>query len=93
MPQEYAGGAFTLTNLGMYGIDEFVAIINPPQVAILAVGAVKDVPVVKNGSIVPGKAMTLTVSGDHRAVDGTDAASFLKTMKELLQDPATLIKD
>jgi pyruvate dehydrogenase E2 component (dihydrolipoamide acetyltransferase) len=90
--QEYAGGAFTISNLGMFGIDEFVAIINPPQVAILAIGAISDIPVVKGGSIASGKVLTLTVSADHRAVDGTDAAAFLRTMKELLQDPATLIK-
>ena len=93
LPQEYSGGAFTISNLGMFGIDEFIAIINPPQVAILAVGAISDAPVVKNGSIVPGKELTLTVATDHRAVDGTDGAAFLKSMKELLQDPSTLIKD
>jgi pyruvate dehydrogenase E2 component (dihydrolipoamide acetyltransferase) len=92
-PQEYVGGAFTISNLGMFGIDEFVAIINPPQVAILAIGAISDIPVIKSGSIVPGKALTLTVSADHRAVDGTAAAAFLKSMKELLQNPSTLIKD
>jgi pyruvate dehydrogenase E2 component (dihydrolipoamide acetyltransferase) len=93
LPQAYEGGAFTLSNLGMFGIDEFIAIINPPQVAILAIGAISDLPVMKNGSIVPGKVVHLTVSADHGAVDGTDAAAFLKTMKELLQTPASLIKD
>lgn len=93
LPQEYSGGAFTLSNLGMYGIDEFIAIINPPQVAILAVGAISEGPIVKNGSVVPGKIVHLCVSADHGAVDGTDAAAFLKTIKALLQDPATLIKD
>ena len=88
-PQEYSGGAFTLTNLGMFGVDEFIAIVNPPQVAILAVGAATDTPVVKNGSIVPGKLLRLTVSADHRAVDGSDAAAFLKTMKELIQQEYT----
>lgn len=90
LPEEYTGGAFTLTNLGMFGANEFIAIINPPQVAILAIGAAADAPIVKNGSIVPGKVIHLTVSGDHRAVDGSDAAGFLKTMKELLHAPQAL---
>jgi pyruvate dehydrogenase E2 component (dihydrolipoamide acetyltransferase) len=89
-PNEYTGGAFTLTNLGMFGVDEFIAIINPPQVAILAIGAASDAPVVKNGSVVPGKLIHLTVSADHRAVDGSDAAGFLKTMKDLLHSPKAL---
>ena len=83
-PEEYSGGAFTLTNLGMFGVDEFIALVNPPQVAILAVGAATDAPVVRNGSVVPGKVLRLTISADHRAVDGFDAAAFLKTMKELI---------
>ena len=83
-PHEYSGGAFTLTNLGMFGVDEFLAIINPPQVAILAVGAAVDAPIIKNGSITAGKCLRLTVSGDHRAIDGSEGAAFLKTMKELL---------
>jgi pyruvate dehydrogenase E2 component (dihydrolipoamide acetyltransferase) len=90
-PHEYSGGAFTVTNLGMFGVDEFIAIINPPQVAILAVGAISDSSVVRGGSIVAGKVMTLTVSADHRAVDGAAGAAFLKTMKELLQEPSALI--
>ena len=93
LPQEYSGGAFTISNLGMYGVDEFIAIINPPQVAILAVGAISAQPIIKDGALTPGKVMTITVSGDHRAIDGTDAALFLKRLKELLQDPAILIKD
>lgn len=90
-PAEFQGGSFTISNLGMFGIAEFVAIINPPQVAILAVAGIKDVPVVKNGQIVPGKTMQLTLSADHRAVDGADAAAFLKTLRELLEAPATLL--
>jgi pyruvate dehydrogenase E2 component (dihydrolipoamide acetyltransferase) len=90
-PAEFQGGSFTISNLGMFGISEFVAIINPPQVAILAVAGIKDVPVVKNGQIVPGKTMQLTLSADHRAVDGADAAAFLKTLRELLEAPATLL--
>lgn len=90
-PTEFQGGSFTISNLGMFGIESFVAIINPPQVAILAVAGIKDVPVVKNGQIVPGKVMQLTLSADHRAVDGADAAAFLKTLRELLEAPATLL--
>jgi pyruvate dehydrogenase E2 component (dihydrolipoamide acetyltransferase) len=90
-PAEFQGGSFTISNLGMFGVAEFVAIINPPQVAILAVAGIKDVPVVKNGQIVPGKTMQLTLSADHRAVDGADAAAFLKTLRELLEAPATLL--
>ena len=90
-PAEFQGGSFTISNLGMFGIAEFVAIINPPQVAILAVAGIKDEAVVKNGQVVPGKVMRLTLSADHRAVDGADAAAFMKTLRELLEAPATLL--
>jgi len=90
-PEEFQGGSFTISNLGMFGISEFIAIINPPQVAILAVAGIKDEPVVKNGQVVAGKVMRLTLSGDHRAVDGADAAAFMKTLRELLESPATLL--
>ena len=90
-PAEFQGGSFTISNLGMFGIEQFCAIINPPQVAILAVAGIKDVPVVKNGQIVPGKTLQVTLSADHRAVDGADAAAFLKTLRELLEAPATLL--
>ena len=90
-PAEFQGGSFTISNLGMFGVAEFVAIINPPQVAILAVAGIKDEAVVKNGSVVPGKVMRLTLSADHRAVDGADAAAFMKTLRELLEAPATLL--
>ena len=90
-PGEFQGGSFTISNLGMFGIEQFCAIINPPQVAILAVAGTKDVPVIKNGQIVPGKTMQVTLSVDHRAVDGADAAAFLKTLRELLEAPATLL--
>lgn len=91
LPHEFQGGSFTISNLGMFGISEFVAIINPPQVAILAVAGIKDEPVVRGGAIVPGKVMRVTLSADHRAVDGADAAAFLKTLRELLEAPATLL--
>jgi pyruvate dehydrogenase E2 component (dihydrolipoamide acetyltransferase) len=90
-PEEYLGGAFTISNLGMFGIDEFYPIINPPQLAILGVGAIIDAPIIKEGSIIPGKSLTLCLAADHRAMDGTDAAAFLKTLKEFLERPSQLI--
>lgn len=88
---EYKGGSFCLSNLGMYGITDFQAILNPPQAAILAVGAVQDVPVVKNGAVVPGKVMNLTLSVDHRVIDGVLAAVFLKKLRYYLETPSLLI--
>ncbi|MBN8526068.1 MAG: 2-oxo acid dehydrogenase subunit E2, partial [Planctomycetes bacterium] len=90
-PAEFQGGSFTISNLGATGIAAFSAIINPPQVAILAVAAIKDEPVVRDGAVVPGKTLRLTLSADHRAVDGADAAAFMKTLRELLENPATLL--
>lgn len=90
-PHEYMGGAITITNLGMFGIDQFLPILNAPQVAILSVGAITEVPIVKNGAIVPGKIVCLTVAADHRALDGTDVAEFLKTLKLLLSKPKELV--
>jgi pyruvate dehydrogenase E2 component (dihydrolipoamide acetyltransferase) len=89
--EEYMGGSFTVSNLGMYGISEFSAIINPPQAAILAVAGIEDRPVVKDGSIVPGKVMKLTLSVDHRVIDGIDAAKFIKSLQKLLENPALLL--
>ena len=90
-PAEFQGGTFTISNLGMFGIEQFNAIINPPQVAILAVAGIKDEPVVRGGQVVPGKVLRVTLSADHRAVDGADAAAFLKTLRELLEAPAGLL--
>nr|MBA3846996.1 2-oxo acid dehydrogenase subunit E2 [Planctomycetota bacterium] len=90
-PAEFEGGSFTISNLGMYGIEEFSAIINPPQCAILAVGGIKDEPVVRAGQVVPGKTMRVTLSADHRVVDGAAGAEFLKTLRELLEAPAALL--
>jgi len=90
-PQEYKGGSFTISNLGMYGVSDFIAIINPPQAAILAVSGVLEVPVVRNGQVVPGSEMTLTLSGDHRVIDGVAGAEFLKTVQNLLENPAALL--
>lgn len=89
-PEEYSGGGFSISNLGMFEIDQFQAIINPPEVAILAVGAIKDTPIVENGQIVPGKQMALTISVDHRVVDGSVAAQFMQELKKLLQAPMGL---
>lgn len=90
-PQEYKGGSFTISNLGMYGITDFQAIINPPQAAILAISSILDLPVVKNGTVVPGKVLNLTLSADHRVVDGVAAAQFLKTLQKYLENPAALL--
>lgn len=88
---EYKGGSFTVSNLGMYGITEFSAIINPPQAAILAVAAIQEVPVVRKGMVVPGKTMNITLSSDHRVVDGAAGAAFVKTVQKYLENPAVLL--
>ena len=90
-PEEYKGGSFTISNLGMFGISDFQAILNPPQAAILAVSGVQEVPVVKNHVVVPGKALNLTLSVDHRVIDGAAAAQFLQTLKKILENPAILL--
>ena len=84
-------GIFTITNLGMFGTEEFSAIINPPEAAILAVGAIREDIIVKNGAIIPTRVMTMTVSVDHRVVDGVLAAQFMNTLKELLESPENLL--
>ncbi len=88
---EFKGGSFTISNLGMYGVDDFMAIINPPQAAILAVSGIQEKPVVKKGRIVPGNVMRLTLSADHRVIDGVAGAEFLKTLKQYLESPALLL--
>ncbi len=90
-PEEWEGSTFTISNLGMYGIEEFTAIINPPNACILAVGAIRDVPVVEKGAVVPGKRMKVTLSSDHRVVDGAVAAQFLNTLRGYLEQPATML--
>lgn len=90
-PQDWEGSTFTISNLGMFGIDEFTAIINTPDACILAVGGINQVPVVKNGEIVPGNQMKLTLSCDHRVVDGASGAQFLNTLKGLLEDPVKML--
>ncbi|GAC1474528.1 MAG: pyruvate dehydrogenase complex dihydrolipoamide acetyltransferase [Candidatus Dormibacteraceae bacterium] len=88
---DLSGATFSISNLGMYGVDEFVAIINPPEAAILAVGAIKDVPVVDQGRIVPGKVMRMTLSVDHRVFYGATAAQFMAEVKRLIENPVTLV--
>ena len=89
--EEMTDGTFTISNLGMFGVSHFTAIINPPQVAILAVGAAIQRPVVKNNELTIGNVMTMTMSSDHRVVDGAMAAAYLATARELLENPATLL--
>ena len=90
-PQDWEGNTFTISNLGMFGIEEFTAIINPPDACILAVGGIMEKPVVRNGAIVPGHTMKVTLSCDHRVVDGATGAAFLNTFKQLLEEPALLL--
>ena len=90
-PEEYKGGSFTISNMGMYGITDFCAIINPPQAAILAVGGIEDAPRVKNGVVVAGKRMNLILSADHRVIDGAEAAKFIKSLQKSLENPSLLL--
>jgi pyruvate dehydrogenase E2 component (dihydrolipoamide acetyltransferase) len=90
-PSDWEGSTFTISNLGMFGIEEFTAIINPPDACILAVGGIAQVPVVKNGQVVPGNVMKLTLSCDHRVVDGATGAAFLQTLKSLLEEPLLML--
>jgi len=90
-PNEMEGSTFTISNLGMFGVDEFTAIINTPNACILAVSGIQAVPVVKNGAVVPGNIMKVTLSCDHRVVDGASGAAFLQTLKSLLEEPVRLL--
>lgn len=90
-PSDWEGNTFTISNLGMFGIEEFTAIINPPDACILAVGGIQQVPVVKNGAVVPGNVMKVTLSCDHRVVDGATGAAFLQTLKAYLENPVTML--
>jgi pyruvate dehydrogenase E2 component (dihydrolipoamide acetyltransferase) len=90
-PNEMESSTFTISNLGMFGVDEFTAIINTPNACILAVSGIQAVPVVKNGAVVPGNIMKVTLSADHRVVDGATAAAFLQTLKQLLEEPVRLL--
>jgi pyruvate dehydrogenase E2 component (dihydrolipoamide acetyltransferase) len=90
-PADWEGSTFTISNLGMFGIDQFTAIINPPDACILAVGGIAQEPVVKNGQIVPGNVMNVTLSCDHRVVDGATGSAFLQTLKSLLEEPLRML--
>ena len=89
--EEYKGGSFTISNLGMFGVSDFVAVINPPQSAILAISGIEDCIRLKNGNIVPGKKMNITLSADHRVIDGSMAGQFIKTVQKYLENPSILL--
>jgi pyruvate dehydrogenase E2 component (dihydrolipoamide acetyltransferase) len=85
--EDLEGGTFTISNLGMYGVENFIAVLNPPQVAILAVGAIEETPVARDGEVVVRPLMSLTLTCDHRAVDGSVASEFLATVRSMLEEP------
>ena len=90
-PEDWEGNTFTISNLGMFGIESFTAIINPPDACILAIGGIKEVPVVKDGAVVPGNIMKVCLSCDHRVVDGATGAAFLQDFKNLLENPVLML--
>ena len=90
-PTDWEGNTFTISNLGMFGIESFTAIVNPPDSCIMAVGGIKEVPVVKDGEIVPGNIMKITLSCDHRVVDGVTGSAFLQTFKNYMENPVALV--
>ena len=90
-PEQYTGSTFSVSNLGMFGIDQFTAIINPPEVAILAIGAAEDKVVVHEGEFVVQKRLRVTMSCDHRAVDGAVGAEFLRTLRRMIENPLMLV--
>ena len=90
-PADWEGNTFTISNLGMFGIESFTAIVNTPDSCILAVGGIKQIPVVKNGMVVPGNVMKVTLSCDHRVVDGASGAAFLQTFKQYLENPVIML--
>jgi len=90
-PPEYTGSTFSVSNLGMFEIDQFTAVINPPEAGILAIGAVTQKPVVVGGQLAPGRRMRITMSCDHRVIDGATGAAFLKTLKQMLENPLAML--
>jgi pyruvate dehydrogenase E2 component (dihydrolipoamide acetyltransferase) len=90
-PEEYTGSTFSVSNLGMFGIDQFTAIINPPEAGILAVGAIEEKPVVVDGAVQVRKRMRVTMSCDHRIIDGALGAKFLQTLRKLVENPLMLL--
>jgi len=90
-PEDIEGSVFTVSNLGMFDVEHFIAIINPPEAAIMAVGSVREVPVVKNGQLAIGQRMKVTVSADHRVTDGAEVARFLQVFRRYLENPLLLL--
>jgi pyruvate dehydrogenase E2 component (dihydrolipoamide acetyltransferase) len=90
-PDDVEGSTFTVSNLGMFGIDHFIAIVNPPEAAILAVGSVRQVPVIEDGRLMPGMRLKATISADHRITDGAEAARWLQALQQLLEKPLQLV--
>ncbi len=90
-PEDMTGGTFSISNLGMYGIEQFTAVINPPEGAILAVGTIREEPVVRDGQLVPGKRMRLTMSCDHRVIDGATGAQYLQQLKQIIESPVSML--
>jgi pyruvate dehydrogenase E2 component (dihydrolipoamide acetyltransferase) len=90
-PEEYTGSTFSVSNLGMFEIDQFTAVINPPEAGILAIGSIVQKPVVTDGAIVPRRRMRVTMSCDHRVIDGATGAAFLKTLKQMLENPLAML--
>jgi pyruvate dehydrogenase E2 component (dihydrolipoamide acetyltransferase) len=90
-PEEYTGATFSVSNLGMFGIHEFTAIINPPEAGILAVGGIEDTPVVVDGEVTIRPRMRITMSCDHRVIDGAQGSRFLQTLKGMLEEPAAIL--
>jgi pyruvate dehydrogenase E2 component (dihydrolipoamide acetyltransferase) len=90
-PEQYTGSTFSISNLGMFGIDQFTAIINPPEAAILAIGAAEDKPVVVDGELTVRKRLRVTMSCDHRVVDGATGAKFLQTLRHMIENPLMLV--
>jgi pyruvate dehydrogenase E2 component (dihydrolipoamide acetyltransferase) len=91
MPNEYTGATFSISNLGMFGIEQFTAIINPPETGILAVGAVEPRPVVVDGAVTVRRRMRVTMSCDHRVIDGATGARFLQTLRQLIENPLLMV--
>ena len=90
-PEEYTGATFSISNLGMFGIHEFTAVINPPEAAILAVGGIEETPTVVAGAVEIRSRMKVTMSCDHRVVDGATGAKFLATLRQMLEEPAAIL--
>ena len=90
-PEEYTGSTFSVSNLGMFDIDQFTAVINPPEAGILAVGSIVEKPVVIDGAVTPRRRLRLTMSCDHRVIDGATGAAFMKTLKLMLENPLAML--